>query len=85
MATVLGGALPVEVTDDIRGAQWTKLLINHVNALPAITGLSVQEVVADDGLRRGDDGEHARVGAGRPGERRAVRIDAGGARAGCSS
>ncbi|MEO5920762.1 MAG: 2-dehydropantoate 2-reductase [Pseudolysinimonas sp.] len=51
VAGVLGGALPVEVTRDIRGAQWTKLLINHVNALPAITGLSVQEVVADDGLR----------------------------------
>jgi 2-dehydropantoate 2-reductase len=51
VATVLGGALPVEVTRDIRGAQWTKLLINHVNALPAITGLSVQDVVADDGLR----------------------------------
>ena len=42
----------MEVTHDIQGAQWTKLLINHVNALPAITGLSVQEVVADDGLRR---------------------------------
>jgi 2-dehydropantoate 2-reductase len=52
VAAVLGGALPVEVTHDIRGAQWTKLLINHVNALPAITGLSVQEVVADAGLRR---------------------------------
>ena len=35
---VLRGALPIEVTDDIVGAQWTKLLINHVNALPAITG-----------------------------------------------
>ncbi|MFT4029774.1 MAG: 2-dehydropantoate 2-reductase [Protaetiibacter sp.] len=52
IAAVVGESLPVEVTDDIRGAQWTKLLINHVNALPAITGLSVQEVVADSGLRR---------------------------------
>lgn len=52
VAGVIGAALPVEVTDDIRGAQWTKLLINHVNALPAITGLSVQEVIADRGLRR---------------------------------
>lgn len=49
---VLRGALPIEVTDDIVGAQWTKLLINHVNALPAITALSVQEVIADPGLRR---------------------------------
>lgn len=52
MAAVVGDALPVELTDDITGAQWTKLLINHVNALPAITGLSVQETVADAGLRR---------------------------------
>ncbi len=49
---VLRDALPIEVTPDIEGAQWTKLLINHVNALPAITGLSVQEVVADRGLLR---------------------------------
>lgn len=49
---VLGSALPVEITRDLEGAQWTKLLINHVNALPAITGLSVQEVVAHPGLRR---------------------------------
>ena len=52
VAGVLREALPVEVTPDIEGAQWTKLLINHVNALPAITGLSVQEVVADPGLLR---------------------------------
>jgi len=49
----LRSALPadVSVTDDIAGAQWTKLLVNQVNALPAITGWSVQEVVAHDGLR----------------------------------
>lgn len=52
VAAVLRSALPIEVTDDIEGAQWTKLLINHVNALPAITGLSVQEVIADPRLRR---------------------------------
>ena len=39
------------MADDIVGAQWTKLLVNQVNALPAVTGLSVQEVVAHDGLR----------------------------------
>jgi 2-dehydropantoate 2-reductase len=49
---VLRGALPIEVTEDIVGAQWTKLLINHVNALPAVTGLSVQQVIADPGLRK---------------------------------
>jgi 2-dehydropantoate 2-reductase len=52
VAGVVGEVLPVESTDDIIGAQWTKLLINHVNALPAITGLSVQETVSDAGLRR---------------------------------
>lgn len=52
VAQVLGGAIEVEITPDIVGAQWTKLLINHVNALPAITGLSVQEVVADRRLLR---------------------------------
>jgi 2-dehydropantoate 2-reductase len=52
VAAALRDALPIEVTPDIEGAQWTKLLINHVNALPAITGLSVQEVVADRGLLR---------------------------------
>ena len=52
VAEVMRGALPIEVTPDIEGAQWTKLLINHVNALPAITGLSVQDVVADAGLLR---------------------------------
>jgi len=44
-------ALELEVTDDLPAAQWTKLMINHVNALPAIVGTSVQEVIADDGLR----------------------------------
>jgi len=52
IAAIVGEAMPVEVTDDLTGAQWTKLLINHVNALPAITGWSVQEVVADRALRR---------------------------------
>ncbi len=52
VVTVLREALPVELTADIEASQWTKLLINHVNALPAITGLSVQEVVANRGLRR---------------------------------
>lgn len=49
---VLAAALPVERVADLAGAQWSKLLVNHVNALPAITGLSVQKVVADPGLRR---------------------------------
>jgi 2-dehydropantoate 2-reductase len=34
------------------GAQWTKLVVNMLNSLPAVTGLSVQEVVDHAGLRR---------------------------------
>ena len=43
--------MPVTSVEDFTGAQWTKLIVNQVNALPAITGLSVQEVVADRRLR----------------------------------
>jgi 2-dehydropantoate 2-reductase len=50
---LLRSALPAElvIADDIRGAQFTKLLVNQVNALPAITGLSVQQTIADPALR----------------------------------
>jgi 2-dehydropantoate 2-reductase len=51
-ARVLGEVMPVELTDDFAGAQWTKLVVNQVNALPAVTGLSVQDVIAHRGLRR---------------------------------
>jgi 2-dehydropantoate 2-reductase len=51
-ATLLREVMPVETIENLEGAQWTKLLINHVNALPAITGLSVQQTVADPGLLR---------------------------------
>ena len=51
-ARILNEALPTSTVPNFAGAQWTKLIINQVNALPAITGLSVQEVVADPGLRR---------------------------------
>jgi 2-dehydropantoate 2-reductase len=52
VVAVLGGVMPVETIGNFTGAQWTKLIVNQVNALPAITGLSVQETVADDRLRR---------------------------------
>lgn len=51
-AGILRDVMPVETVENLEGAQWTKLLINHVNALPAITGLSVQETVADPTLLR---------------------------------
>ncbi|WP_176386605.1 ketopantoate reductase family protein [Gulosibacter sp. 10] len=44
IAAVLGDAVPARATGDLRGALWSKLLVNHVNALPAVTGLSVQQV-----------------------------------------
>jgi len=48
---VLGAVMPVKRVDDFAAAQWTKLVINQINALPAVTGLSVQEVIAHRGLR----------------------------------
>ncbi|MET3769926.1 2-dehydropantoate 2-reductase [Marisediminicola sp. UYEF4] len=49
---MLGEVLPVVVTRDFAGALWTKLVVNQINALPAITGMSAQTVIADRALRR---------------------------------
>lgn len=51
-AGLLAPVLPVEIVQNFAGAQWSKLVVNQINALPAITGLSAQEVIADRGLRR---------------------------------
>lgn len=51
IAEILGAVLPVTISRNFVGAQWTKLVVNHVNALPAITGLPVQEVIAQRPLR----------------------------------
>ncbi len=51
-AGALAPVLPVQLGDDLRAAQWSKLLVNQVNALPAVTGLSVQATVAHPGLLR---------------------------------
>ncbi|WP_309621092.1 2-dehydropantoate 2-reductase [Salinibacterium sp.] len=50
-AQLLASVMPTVVVANFVGAQWTKLVINQVNALPAITGLSVQEVIAHRRLR----------------------------------
>jgi 2-dehydropantoate 2-reductase len=50
--SVLSDVMPTQLVGNFLGAQWTKLVVNQVNALPAITGLSVQEVVENAGLRR---------------------------------
>jgi 2-dehydropantoate 2-reductase len=49
---VLDAAVPMIAIDNFVGAQWTKLVVNMLNALPAITGMSVQDVVDDASLRR---------------------------------
>jgi 2-dehydropantoate 2-reductase len=65
---MLDAAVPMIAIDNFVGAQWTKLVVNMLNALPAITGLSVQEVVDDASLRRvmtASMREAARVGIAR--------------------
>jgi 2-dehydropantoate 2-reductase len=49
---VLNEAAPTVAIANFTGAQWTKLVVNMLNALPAITGMTVQDVVAHRGLRR---------------------------------
>lgn len=43
---VLGNALPVVITSNIRGMKWLKLFLNMNNCLPAILGKSMQESFA---------------------------------------
>lgn len=50
-ARLLAPALPARAIGDFPGAQWGKLLVNHVNAIPAITGTSVQRTAEVRGLR----------------------------------
>lgn len=52
-AKLLSPAVPdVSEVENIAGAQWTKLVINMLNAVPAIVGLSVQDTIAEAPLRR---------------------------------
>lgn len=50
-ASVLRPLIPTFIAKDFRGAQWSKIIVNQINALPAITGLSVQDTIAHRGLR----------------------------------
>ncbi len=52
IAAILSEAVPVVAIGGFRGAQWTKLVVNMLNAVPAIVGRSVQEVIDDRRLRR---------------------------------
>ena len=74
---VLGAVMPVTTTDNFVGAQWTKLVVNQINALPAITGMSAQAVISDRRLRRLLTRSIREVGAGGAGRRGALRPAAG--------
>lgn len=50
-ARILDAAMPAFGVENFTGSQWTKLIVNQVNAMPAITGLSVQQTLGDRGLR----------------------------------
>ena len=68
IARVLSDAVRVVAIDGFRGAQWTKLIVNMLNAVPAIVGESVQDVVDDPALRRvvaGSMREAVRIGIAR--------------------
>lgn len=52
VASVLGTVMPVHITHNFAGAQWTKLIVNQINALPAITGTNAQATIADRSLRK---------------------------------
>lgn len=52
IAEILSDAVPVVAIENFRGAQWTKLVVNMLNAVPAIVGWSVQDVLRDRRLRR---------------------------------
>lgn len=51
-ADLLGAVMPAVAVPNFAGCQWTKLIVNQVNAMPAITGLSAQETLGDRKLRR---------------------------------
>lgn len=50
-AAILGAVMPAVATDNFTGMQWSKLVVNQVNAMPAITGMSAQSTIADRRLR----------------------------------
>ncbi len=52
VAAVLNKVMPTRIIKDIRCAHWTKLIVNLNNAIPAITGLSIQEIGAQPELRK---------------------------------
>ena len=52
IAATLREAMPTILSSNIRGAHWTKLIVNLNNAFPAATGLPLREVFRDPALAR---------------------------------
>jgi 2-dehydropantoate 2-reductase len=51
VARILNQAVPTQVTNNIQGAHWLKLIVNLNNALPAITNQTMNQVYANASLR----------------------------------
>lgn len=51
VASVLGAAVPTQVSDNVAGAHWLKLLLNLNNALPALTDEPMGELSGDPFFR----------------------------------
>ncbi|WP_433874637.1 ketopantoate reductase family protein [Sinomonas atrocyanea] len=50
-ARTLADAIPAHAVRNFAGCQWTKLVVNQINAMPAVTGMSVQATLGDRTLR----------------------------------
>lgn len=51
-AQILSSAIPSKAVSNFTGYQWTKLIVNQANSMPAITGGTVQETLGRKDLRR---------------------------------
>lgn len=49
-AGLLGSVVALRVADDLAGVQWSKLVVNQLNAAPALTGLPLQEALRTTSL-----------------------------------
>ena len=52
IAAILRDAFPTEISSNIRGEHWLKLIVNLNNALPALTNFTLREVYHDAFLRK---------------------------------
>jgi len=51
VGSVLDKAVPTSVTSNIRGARWTKLIVDLANVLPALCDATFRQIYADPVLR----------------------------------